>query len=241
MSRQKATLSAIASAIVFTGAVAAGPASADFIFSLDTGNPAISGFTGPYATVDVHLTDSTHATISFTALDPAGSNDYMMGAAGAVGFNVNGAAAISLISGTNDGLGFTPGTWSDGGAGNEDGFGSFNHTIDSFDSYGHASDFITFTLTKSSGTWSSDTNVLTANSGGSLAAAHIIVSPGEDFSSAGALATGYAAGSGTPTPPHFDIVEPHAVGLFGLVVLGLGFGCTHLSSVRRRRAQPQPA
>ena len=35
--------------------------------------------------------------------------------------------------------GFTPGPWSNGGVANEDGWGSFNQTVDSFDGYTHSS------------------------------------------------------------------------------------------------------
>ncbi len=63
-------------------------ASADSVFNLDTGNSAISGYTGPYASVDVNLTSATMATITFTSLTNSG-NIYLMGGGGSVGVNVN--------------------------------------------------------------------------------------------------------------------------------------------------------
>jgi hypothetical protein len=50
-----------------------------FIFDLGTGNPAISGFPGPYAHVVVSRTSSTTAIITFTSLTNNG-NIYLMGA-----------------------------------------------------------------------------------------------------------------------------------------------------------------
>jgi len=48
-----------------------------FSFNLGVGNPAISGYPGPYVSVTVNRTNSTHATITFTSLTAAG-NIYLM-------------------------------------------------------------------------------------------------------------------------------------------------------------------
>src|SRR5262249_42172361 len=103
-------------------------ATADFIVPLAVPNAALAGFTGPYAQLDVHLVDSTHATVTFDSLSNAG-NVYLMGGGGAVALNIN-ATSFSLgsLSGTNSGVGFPAGPLSDGGAENEDGFGHFNLT-----------------------------------------------------------------------------------------------------------------
>src|SRR2546429_5819206 len=66
----------------------AGGASADLIYTLSTGNSGISGYTGPYATVSVTLTDSTHATVTFDSLTNGG-NLYLMGDGGSAAVNVN--------------------------------------------------------------------------------------------------------------------------------------------------------
>jgi len=183
-------------ALLFLLTMGAPTASADsFTFDLTTGNTAIAGFTGAYATVTVDLTSSTTATITFSSLTNSG-NIYLMGDGGTVGVNVNaGSWTLSGTTGSNGGTGFTPGPYSNGGSGNEDGFGSFNQTINSFDGFTHSSDTVSFTLTDTSGTWLSAANVLGANADGFLAAAHIFVTSSPANAANGALATGFATGT----------------------------------------------
>jgi hypothetical protein len=196
-------------------------ASAAFIFSLDTGNTALSGYTGPFASVSVGLTDATHATLTYTSLTNSG-NIYLLGDGGSVAANINAASfTLGTITGSNGGTGFTPGPYSNGGAGNEDGFGSFNLTINSFDGYTHSSDTISFDLTNTSGTWVSDSDVLTANANNALAAAHIFVTSSPADASNGALVTGFAAGSGGGGPPT-NVPEPGTLSLLAAVLLGVG-------------------
>ena len=167
-----------------------------FSFNLGVGNPAISGYPGPYVSVTVNRTNSTHATITFTSLTAAG-NIYLMGDGSSVAVNVNATSwTVSNVTGSNSGTGFTPGPYSNGGSGNVDGFGVFNQTINSFDGFGHSSSTIRFTLTNTSGTWANAAAVLAANSGGSLAAAHIFVTVSPANAANGALNTGFAANGG---------------------------------------------
>ena len=169
-------------------------------FDLGFGNPAISGFPGPYAHVVVNRTSATTATITFTSLTNSG-NIYLMGGQGTVGVNVNATSwTTGSLSTSNGGTGFSSSQLASAGAGNEDGFGSFNQTFDSFDGFTHSSDTVSFVLTNTSGTWGSASAVLIANASGFLAAAHIFVTASPANASNGALATGFAA-SGTPGVP----------------------------------------
>jgi len=196
-------------------------AKADTIYDLSVGNTAISGFPGPYGTVDVHLVDPTTATITFASLTNGG-NIYLFGGVNSVDVNVNATSwTISGITGSNSGTGFSPGPFSDGGSGNVDGFGIMNQTVNSFDGFTHSADTVSFTLTNTSGTWASDAAVLIANSNGSLAAAHIFVTAFPADASNGAIATGFAANGGARVPDG------------GTTVMLLGAGLTGLGLVRR--------
>jgi len=162
-------------------------------YFISVGNPALSGFSGPYAQVTITTTSANTATVTFTSLTNSG-NIFLMAGQGAVGLNVN-AASFSLgsVTGTNAGTGFSPGPYSNGGANNEDGFGSFNLTVDSFDGFMHSADSISFTLTNNSGTWGSAANVLIANGSGYVLAIHGFVTASPANSHGRVLATGYAA------------------------------------------------
>src|SRR5215472_10923201 len=210
---------AFASAFALTLGVAGMPAHADLIFNSDLGNAAISGFAGPYATVDVHLVDSTHATVEFTSLTNSG-NIYLMGDGGSVGVNVNASSwNLSFLKDSNSGTGFTNavGFLSDGGAGNEDGFGSFNQTVNTFDGYGHSADDIEIALQNTSGTWADANSVLTGNSQGQLAAAHIFVTSSPANAANGAIVTGFATGQDAPPA----VPEPGSLALLGTALVSL--------------------
>jgi hypothetical protein len=164
-------------------------------YSLSAGNAAISGFPAPYGSASVSLSGNT-ATITFTAANTA-AFQYLFGDGGSVAVNVNGAFTLGAITGTQL-PGFGPTTYSNGGAGNEDGFGSFNLSINSSQGYTDASNSITFTLT---GSWANEGSVLTANANGAFVAAHIFVAAFPADVHAGALATGFAANGGAVNTP----------------------------------------
>jgi hypothetical protein len=210
------TMLVLGVAMAFVVSLGASSASADSLtFDLGTGNSAISGFLGPYAHVAVNRTDTTHATVTFTSLTNSG-NIYLLGDGGSVGVNVNATSwTLGTITGSNAGTGFTPGPYSNGGAGNEDGFGSFNQRINSFDGYTHSSDTISFTLTDTSGLWLSASNVLIGNGSGNTAAAHIFVTSSPANGANGALATGFASNGAVSTP------EASSTLLLSLALLGV--------------------
>jgi hypothetical protein len=120
--------------------------------------------------VDVTRTDDTHANITFTSDISGGSGyKYYFVDGGSAAVNVN-ASSWTFTGLTKDGTGTIVG----GGAGNEDGFGSFNQTFNSSDSWGDRSHVISFTLVNTGGTaWLTDSSVLTPNASGFSVAAHI--------------------------------------------------------------------
>src|SRR5262249_37331442 len=85
-------------------------ASADvYNFSLTNPNSALSGLSGPFGEVSINLTNSTHATVTFTS-DIVGSNVYLFGDGSSVGLNVNSTSfSVSGISCGNSGTGFSCG------------------------------------------------------------------------------------------------------------------------------------
>jgi hypothetical protein len=206
------------------------PAAADLVLSLGVGNSAISGYTGPYGTVDVHLVDSTHATVTLNS-NTVGGNTYLFGDGGTIGLNTNGAVTASNWTGTNSGSGFTPWSLVSIGSGNMDGFGGFNFVVKSFDGYPHSVDYLNFTLTKTSGSWLSAADVLTPNAGGYEAAGHVFVTTAPANAGNGALATGYAANGGSTGSV---VPEPSSLVLGSIAVVGLSF--IQLRRLIRRRA-----
>jgi hypothetical protein len=192
--------------------------------TLGTGNSALSGFAGPYAEVLVNRTSPTTATITFTS-DIVGGNIYLMGDSGMVALNVNATTFTdSGFTGSNAGTGFTPGPFSVG-SGTEDGFGAFNLTINDFDGFSSSVDTFSFDLTNTSGTWATALDVLTPNSSGFSAAAHIFVTSSPANASNGTLATGFAANGGAGSGP--PVPEPASL-------LLLGSGLLFLSSTSKR-------
>jgi hypothetical protein len=185
------------------------------MYSLNAGNPALSPYSAPYGSVDVNLTDATHATITFSA-----ATGYLFGGQGTAGLNVN-AASWSVSGITASGVGPV----SNAGSGNEDGFGNFNQTLDSFDGFLHASATVSFTLTALTGGWANSASVLT-NPNGYYVAAHIYVIGVGD-----ALATGYASGNtgddgGTPQVPDGGMT----VALLGFAIAGIGMACRKIAA-----------
>ena len=207
--------------------VGASSASADTMYTIAINNGGFGNPPGPYGFATVHLVSSTEATITFTS-NQVGSNVYLMGDGGSVGFNTNGAVTVQSIVGSNkytdSGFGaFTPGVYTAAGAGNEDGFGFFLQTINSFDGYQHSSTTITVDITLNSGSWASSASVLTANSQGNTVAVHtfLAVDNGNGtISNTGS--TGFST-NGTPSVPDG-----------GATLMLLGCALVGLQTLRRR-------
>jgi hypothetical protein len=201
-------------------------AKATTTYSLGQGNSAIAGYPAPYGSVAVNLNAAgTVATITFTAAQ-TGAFQYLFGDGGSAAVNVNGAFTLTgSITGTQL-AGFGPTTYSNGGAGHVDGWGQFNFTVNSSQGYTDASNLITFTLTKTSGTWSSDADVLTANANGAFVAAHIFVAAFPADVNNGALATGFASNGGAVNTPDGGTT----VMLLGVALGALGMARRFLKS-----------
>ncbi len=184
-------------ALVFLLTVGAPRASAQQI-TIDLLSSNLTGATGPFATVAIDLTDSTHATVTFTA-DPG----YQLIDNQAADLNVSGSFlvvpsyTVSQLStfNTND-----PTQWkqSINSHGSVDGFGVFNFQLQMQDGSGSAVNSLSFVLTAIDGnSWANAADVLTPNSLGYEAAVHFAICSGSpctiDNTGIGPNSTGYAS------------------------------------------------
>lgn len=210
--------------LVAAVALVAAPAIASatpMVYTINQPNSALSGFTGPYGTVTVNLTDSTHATVTVaTNTSGASGFKYLFGDGATIALNTNGA--VSVVGGIPGGITATspvgtPGPFSNGGAGNVSTFGNFNFSINNFDGAGKAIDTMSFTLQKSSGSWLSSADVLTPNADGFSVADHVFVY--NNTFTGGAIVTGFAGNGPTTTA----VPEPStiALGLVSLACMGM--------------------
>ena len=225
----KLALAPIAAAAMIAFSI---PAVADTLYNINLGNasPGLGSWIGPYGTANVSLLDSTHASITFNSSQSSdGKYIYLMGDGGSAAVNVNASSwSFTGLTGTYLNSGFSGGSLEDGGAGNEDGFGSFNQTFNNGGGFTQARNQISFGLTNTSGTWADSDSVLIGNVKGYSVAMHgfaCALQPDGCLAANGAAFTGF--GVNGPTPP---VPEPET---YAMMLAGLGL----LGFVARRRRQ----
>jgi len=196
-------------------------ARADTLFTLTAAN--IPPGSDTFGWANVHLAANlTDATITFTANTAAG---YLFVDGGSVAVNVNaGSWDLSNISFTQQGSNFSAPSFFDDGAGNEDGFGSFNQRISNHGSFDEAVASVTFTVTNTAGTWSDSDGVLVENPLDHTVAAHIAITSLPLDEKNGASNTGFVTDGRAPSVPDG-----------GTTAVLLGLGLVGLSLIARRR------
>ena len=217
------------SQLAVAGLVAIAASANAQVYTIGLGNAAMSPYLPPYATATINLVDSTHADLTFASLSHDGYV-FLMGGAQGVDVNVNAANfKVSNLTWANVYAGFQdPGANSyNVGSGTVSIFGTFNTTIDFANGFKTTASTFSFSLTNTSGAWSSAADVLAANSLGMSAAIHgFICADPTCTAKAGAVATGYASDGVPPIPEP----ETYAMLLAGLTLLGF-------KTLRRRTPQ----
>jgi hypothetical protein len=210
-------------AVVLGSSMLAPNARADMlVFDLTQSNLG-AGFTGPFIQVTVNRTSTTTATLTFDSLTNGG-NLYLMHTNGAAAANINAATfTVGSIVATGP---FNAPSGASGGSRTEDGFGTFNASINLTDGFQTGASEITFTVTNTSATWASAANVLTPNASGNSLAAQIgaCATPCTDFNTI--TTTGFAS-----------VDKPVPGPIVGAGLPGLVMACGGLLALARRRRQ----
>lgn len=210
------TLTVVAHRLLTTTAIVVGAllpiaARADIIYTLNASNDTGTSGAGPYAQVDIHLVDATHATATFTGL-----GTFVFGEMGldinATGFGISGLA-FTLAPSSNQ----TP-TYSVVMGGKVGGIGNF--ALDYATNPNGFTDAVTqasFTIHDTTGSWANEQSVL--NNTVPEAAAHSFTATGGSFfSSGGPTSCTDSTGCGINL---LSVAEPGSLALLGVGMLGL--------------------
>jgi hypothetical protein len=216
---------------------------ADFKFYLSAPNASLSTNTGPFGSVDVHLTDSTHATITLMS-NTVGEDTYLFGGRGTLDLNVNANSfsAGDFQSAQPTGKPFKGWMLNGTGTGKEGGFGKFDLSINSRGGFARSVDELSFVLTNSGGSWSAASDVLKPNNDGFIAAGHVYVwdtAPGNsDKGHDCNPVKGFAGGVLPGGPPEGPLVDA-APAPSSIILTAMGCACLLgvLSVTRARRAR----
>ena len=187
------------------------PARADVIYTLTSTDNFTNSGTGPYAQVDIHYLNATHATAEFTRLPGF--------TFGEMGLDVN--AATFTITGlsfiTNVGDSKTP-TYTVSYGTKVGGIGNF--ALDYTVNPNGFSDSVTeakFTITNTSGTWADETQVLTDAVPEAAAHAFNAVTGNSFFTSGGPSSCDDCS-----ITPVIATPEPASLAVLGAGLVGLG-------------------
>ena len=188
----KRTLASVAFAATVVAVVTlTGPsARATMTEQIDAPGAALTGFTGPYATVPISRVTNNRADIVLTSLTNLNGQRFSKSDSTAADLSVNGAFALGTAAAADVfGSGFSASFGGVNSFGTLDGFGDVSFSRDS--GYPDAANLVSFLITSTTGLWTSDASVLINNAGGYSAAIRAFACTPPCTRPAGALATGF--------------------------------------------------